>query len=91
MFKRMHGLNPHWINNNILMACENHGRNTCFANNMNVVVLKPNVETFRNSLCTKVPFHGTLNMLPPKIVLKECIRKSISIHPHSFIVQQNHI
>ncbi len=48
MFKRMHGLNPHWINNNILMACKNHYRNTSFANNMNVVVPKPNVETFRN-------------------------------------------
>ncbi len=30
------------------MACENHDRNTHFANNMNVVP-KPNVETFRNS------------------------------------------
>ncbi len=45
----MHGLNPHWINNNILMACENHDRNTHFANNMNVVVPMSNVETFRNS------------------------------------------
>ncbi len=49
MFKSMHGLNPHWINNNMLMACENHDRNTRFANNMNDVVPKPNVETFRNS------------------------------------------
>ncbi len=48
MFKNMNGLNQHWINN-ILMACENHDRNTRFANNMNVVVPKPNVETFRNS------------------------------------------
>ncbi len=47
--KSMHGLNPHWINNNISMVCENHDRNTRFANNMNVVVPKPNVETFRNS------------------------------------------
>ncbi len=96
MFKSMHGLNPHCINNNILMACENHDRNTRFANNMNVVVSKPSVETFRNSLCTKVPFHGTvchltLNMLPPMIVLKECIRKSIYMHPHTFIVQHDHI
>ncbi len=45
----MHGLNPHLINNNILMACENHDINIRFANNMNVVVPKPNVETFRNS------------------------------------------
>ncbi len=45
----MHGLNPHWINNNILMSCENVDRNTRFANNMNVVVPKPNVKTFRNS------------------------------------------
>ncbi len=28
MFKSMHVLNLHWINNNILMACENHDRNT---------------------------------------------------------------
>ncbi len=28
MFKSMDGLNPHWINNNILIACENHDRNT---------------------------------------------------------------
>ncbi len=48
-FKGIHGLNPHWINNNILMACKNHDRNTRFANNMNVVVPKPNIETFRNS------------------------------------------
>ncbi len=47
MFKSMHGLNPHWINN-ILMSFENHDRNTRFANNLNVVVPKPNVETFRN-------------------------------------------
>ncbi len=60
---------------------------------MNVVVPNPNVETFRNS---KMSFHGTdchltLNMLPPTIVLKDCIRKSICMHPHGFIVQQDHI
>ncbi len=49
MFNSMHELNHHWINNNILMACQNHDINTRFANNMNVVVPKPNVETFRNS------------------------------------------
>ncbi len=38
MFKSMKGLNPHWIKNNILMAYKNHYRNTCFANNMNVVI-----------------------------------------------------
>ncbi len=27
MFKSMHGLNPHWINNNMLMACEHYHRN----------------------------------------------------------------
>ncbi len=43
----MHGLNPHWINNN-LMACQKHDWNTRFADNMNVVVPKPNVETFSN-------------------------------------------
>ncbi len=53
MIKSMHGLNPHWINNNILMACENDNRNTCFATNMNVVVPKPNVETFRNSFMSQ--------------------------------------
>ncbi len=54
MFKSMHGLNSHWINDNILMACENHDRNTCFSNNMNVVVPEPAVETFRNSFM----YHG---------------------------------
>ncbi len=78
MLKCIHGLNPHWLNYTILMACEIHDRNTCFANNMNVVIPEPNIETFRylymyqgaiswNSL----PFH--LQMLPPMIVLKECI------------------
>ncbi len=52
MFKSIHGLNmlnmltmlnPHWINNNILMAWENHDRNTRFTNNMNVAVPKPKV------------------------------------------------
>ncbi len=47
-------------------------------------------------LCTKVPFHGTvchiiLKMLPTIIVLKGCISKSIFMHPHSFIAQQDHI
>ncbi len=32
----------------MLMTCDNHNRSTCFANNMNVVIPKPNVETFRN-------------------------------------------
>ncbi len=49
MFKSMHILIRYWLNNNILMACENHDRNTCFANNMNAVIPKSNVETFRNS------------------------------------------
>ncbi len=31
------------------MACENHSRHIRFANNMNVVIPKPNIETFRNS------------------------------------------
>ncbi len=65
MFKSMHGLNPHWINNNILMACENQDRNTRFANNMNVVVPKPNIETFRNSFM----YQGAIswNNLPPDL------------------------
>ncbi len=65
IFKSIHGLNPHWINNNILMACENHNRNTRFANNMNVVVSKPNVETFRNSFM----YQGAIswNSLPPHL------------------------
>ncbi len=88
MFKSMHGLNLHWINNNILMTCEYHDRNTRFANNMNIVLPKPNVETFRNSFMYQgTVCHLTLNMLPPMIVLKDCIRKSIFMHPHSFIVQ----
>ncbi len=49
MFKSIDKLNPHWVKNNMLMAYENRDRNTRFANNMNVVVPKPNVETFRNS------------------------------------------
>ncbi len=96
MFKSMHGLNPHWINNNILMVCENHDRNTHFANNMNAVIPKPNVETFRNSFMYQDAI--SWNSLRPHlknamvmIVLKECIRKSIFMHPHSFNVQQNHI
>ncbi len=65
MFKSMHGLNLNWINNNILMAYENHDRNTCFANNMNVVVPKINVETFRNSFM----YQGAIswNGLPPHL------------------------
>ncbi len=65
MFKSMHGLNPHWINNNILMECKIHDRNTRFVNNMNVVVLKPNGETFRNSFM----YQGAIswNSLPPHL------------------------
>ncbi len=65
MFKSVHGLNPHWINNNISMACANQDRNTRFANNMNVVVPKPNVETFRNSLM----YQGVISWksLPPHL------------------------
>ncbi len=61
----MHGLNHHLINNNILMAFENHDRNTRFANNMNVVIPKPNVETFRNSSM----YHRAIswNSLPPHL------------------------
>ncbi len=92
----MHGLNPHWINNNILRACENHNRNTRFANNMNIVVPTSNIETFRNSFM----YQGAIsrNSLPPPLEyatthdsLKDCIRKSIFMHPHSFIVQQDRI
>ncbi len=45
------------------MTCENHARNTRFANNMNVVISNPNVETFRNSFT----YQGftTWNSLPP--------------------------
>ncbi len=80
----------------MLMACENHDRNKCFVNNMNVVVPKPNVETFRNSFM----YQGAIpwNSLPPNLKyatthdsLKKCIRKSIFMHPHSFIVQLDHI
>ncbi len=60
MFKSKHGLNPYWINNNILMAFENHDRNTRFANNMNVVVPK-------HSENQKMPFHGTVCHLTLKI------------------------
>ncbi len=65
MFKSMDGLNPHWINNNILMECENHDRNARFADNMNVVVPKPNVEIFRNSFI----YQGAIswNNLPPHL------------------------
>ncbi len=78
------------------MACENHDKNTRFAKNMNVVIPKPNVETLRNSFMYQDAIYGTvcqltLNMLPPMIVLRECIRKSMFMHPHSFIVQQDHI
>ncbi len=51
--RNIHRLNPYWLNNNILMTCENHYRNTCFANNIYVVVPKPNVKTFRNSFIPK--------------------------------------
>ncbi len=61
----MHGLSPYWINNNMLMACENHDWNTRFANNMNVVVSKPNVEIFRNSFM--YPGAISLNSLPPHL------------------------
>ncbi len=76
------------------MVYENHDRNTHFSNNMNAVIPKPNVEAFRNYLCTKLPFHATacyltLKMLPRIIVLKECTRKSILCT--LFIVPQDHI
>ncbi len=45
----MHGSNHHWINNNSLMAFETYDINTRFANNVNVDIPRPNVETFRNS------------------------------------------
>ncbi len=47
------------------MVCENHKRNTRFSNGMNVVVLKPNVETFRNSFM----YQGAIscNSLPPHL------------------------
>ncbi len=47
------------------MACGNHERNTRFANNMNVVVAKQNVETFRNSFM----YQGAIswNSLPPHL------------------------
>ncbi len=47
------------------MACENDDRNTRFANNMNVVVPKPNAETFRNSFI----YQGAIswNSLPPHL------------------------
>ncbi len=47
------------------MARENHDRNTPFANNMNVVVPNPNVETFRNSFI----YQGAIscNSLPPHL------------------------
>ncbi len=61
----MQGLNSHWIKNNILMACQNHYRNTCFANNMNVVIPKPNVETFRNSFMYQSAI--SWNSLPPHL------------------------
>ncbi len=48
MFKGILGLNPHWLNNNIPMSCENLDRNTRFVNNMNVVTPKPNIKIFRN-------------------------------------------
>ncbi len=63
------------------MECENHDRNTRFANNMNVVVPKPNVETFRNSFMYQDAI--SWNSLPPQLY----IRKSIFMHPHGFIVQ----
>ncbi len=61
----MHGLNSNWINNNSLMACKNHDRNARFVNNMNVVVPKPNVETFRISFM----YQGAIswNSLPPHL------------------------
>ncbi len=95
MFKSWHGLNPHWINN-ILMACQNHDRNTCFANNMNVVVPKPNVEIFRNLFM----YQGAIswNCLPPNLKystthdsFKRLYKKEYFMHSHSFIVQQDHI
>ena len=49
MFKAIHGDAPHWMNNNILMACENHNRQTINANSMNVCLPSMNKELFRHS------------------------------------------
>ncbi len=47
------------------MSCKNHARNTRFANNMNIVVPKANVETFRNSFM----YQGAISWtsLPPHL------------------------
>ncbi len=47
------------------MACEHHDRNTRFANNINVIVPKPNVETLRNSFM----YQGAISWkrLPPHL------------------------
>ncbi len=65
MFKGMHGLNHHWLNNSMLMVCENHDRNACFTNNTNLVIPKPNGETFRNSFM----YQGAISWksLPPHL------------------------
>ncbi len=78
------------------MACENHDRNKHFAYNMNVVIPKSNVETFRNSFMYQGAI--SLNSLPPHIKnatnhdsFKRMYNKEYFVHPHTFIVQQDHI
>ena len=49
MFKCIHGMAPHWLTNQILMACESHDRTTRAAISMDVIVPQPRLEVFRNS------------------------------------------
>ncbi len=78
------------------MVCENLDRNTRFANNINVVVPKPNVETFRNSFMYQCAI--SWNSLPPHLKyatthdsFKRLDKKKYFYAPTCFIVQQNHI
>ncbi len=49
MFKSIHGQAPYWLSNDICMACESHDRETRLSSGMNVIIPKPNRESFRNS------------------------------------------
>ena len=42
MFKCIHGIAPHWLSNQVLMACEGHERITRNSMSMNVIVSRPN-------------------------------------------------
>ena len=72
MYKAIHGTAPFWLNNNILMACESHNRDTRNSRSMNVCIPNMNREFFKHSF----QYRGAIywNQLP------EVIKEATSIN-----------